>query len=186
MKFSLAVALAAATSYVSAQDLSSIPSCALSCLVPAVSSVGCSPTDFKCSCGKSSQLNAAAAPCIQSACSASDQTKANTALEDICSKAGVPITLPPVGGASTPASSPAASSPAASSPAASTPAASSPAASSPAASSPAGYGATATSASAPKPTNATTSVVPYTGGAGQTGISFGAAIAVLAGALYAL
>jgi len=136
-------------------------------------------------------LNAAAAPCIQSACSASDQTKANTALEDICSKAGVPIALPPVGGASTPASSPAASSPAASSPAASHPAAShpaasTPAASSPAASSPAGYGATATSASAPKPTNATTSVVPYTGGAGQTGISFGAAIAVLAGALYAL
>jgi hypothetical protein len=78
-----------------AQSIEQLPPCSLECLTGALSGVGCSLTDFKCSCQKSSQLTPALTPCIQTSCKESaDQEKVVTVLEGICAEAGFPIDVP--------------------------------------------------------------------------------------------
>jgi len=128
MKTSFA-AIAIALASVATAQLDNIPSCALTCFVNVLTTDGCSGlTDFACHC-KKTDLIPKVTPCVQSACSASDQAKVITAVEGTCAQAGVPLSLSAPGGASStpvPSSSPAVYSSAApsSTPAESTPASS--------------------------------------------------------------
>jgi hypothetical protein len=102
MKYFAAVAALAAI--VSAQGISDLPSCSLQCIITGVTGTGCSVTDFKCACGKASQLTSSVTPCVKSACpSAADQAKVITVLEGICTAAGVGISIDAPGASSTPA-----------------------------------------------------------------------------------
>ncbi|ORY18265.1 hypothetical protein BCR34DRAFT_554479 [Clohesyomyces aquaticus] len=92
MKYSTAILALVAT--VSAQSIADLPTCGVSCLATGISTIGCTLTDFKCSCGKAEQLTAAVTPCVKSSCSAADEAKLKTVLGGICAAAGVPITLP--------------------------------------------------------------------------------------------
>ncbi|EEQ30068.1 hypothetical protein McanMca71_000397 [Microsporum canis] len=96
MKFSQAVVALAAATVVSAQ-LPDVPPCSLSCFVDALGSDGCSDlTDFKCHCSKA-ELPSKITPCVKAACPVEDQIKVSNAVVDQCSKAGNPISIPPVG-----------------------------------------------------------------------------------------
>lgn len=50
------VALAALAAMVSAQSIADLPSCSLSCMITAATQIGCSATDFECSCTKAAEL----------------------------------------------------------------------------------------------------------------------------------
>jgi uncharacterized protein YunC (DUF1805 family) len=82
MKLTLiSLALAALTT---AQDLSSLPSCSLTCLTTGVQSVGCGLTDVECACKKSDELTTAVTPCVVKACDQADQAKLVEALATLC------------------------------------------------------------------------------------------------------
>ena len=51
-----AIVLTTLAAFAAAQSIIDLPSCSLSCVVSGVSSIGCSATDFKCSCSKADQL----------------------------------------------------------------------------------------------------------------------------------
>lgn len=75
-----------------AQGIADLPPCSLSCLSTAVTGLGCSLTDFACSCQKASELTPIVTPCVQSACTdPADQAKTNAALAAICASVGSPI-----------------------------------------------------------------------------------------------
>ncbi|KAF2746454.1 hypothetical protein M011DRAFT_404403 [Sporormia fimetaria CBS 119925] len=94
MKSFVAVATVALASVAHAQ-LSNLPSCALSCLLPALQSSGCATlTDFECQCGKADALFATALPCVQDGCSEADQATTISAVQGACAEAGVPIEVP--------------------------------------------------------------------------------------------
>ncbi|KAJ5051919.1 uncharacterized protein L3040_001682 [Drepanopeziza brunnea f. sp. 'multigermtubi'] len=86
MKFSIAIVFAIVASLVSSQSVSSLvaqlPSCAISCLATASSSVGCGISDYTCQCGLNKDaVTSAATFCVVSSCSSTD------ALSDICKAA---------------------------------------------------------------------------------------------------
>ncbi|KAF3007444.1 hypothetical protein E8E13_003836 [Curvularia kusanoi] len=111
MRFSTIAAFAASLAVVSAQtpDLSSVPNCAVSCLVAAVPGSGCGVTDVKCQCTTGQQaLTDSLMKCIPTKCSADDAAKVPAALAGICNSAGYPVSIP-ASAAATGASSAAAS-----------------------------------------------------------------------------
>ncbi|KAH0613998.1 uncharacterized protein H6S33_005884 [Morchella sextelata] len=119
MKSVFVLAIAGLVASVSAQSLSDLPSCALTCLTTGLAATSCSITDFKCACSNTAFVSGSAT-CIQGSCPEADQQKALSAAGALCSAAGVtiPTTFPASG--STPATSAASSSAAVSSSAAAT------------------------------------------------------------------
>ncbi|KAL5424570.1 hypothetical protein PMIN04_003107 [Paraphaeosphaeria minitans] len=127
MKYIFTIAALAALT--AAQTIADLPSCSLSCVVSGVSGIGCSATDFECSCTKADQLTPAVCrssihtlslrlnqsqitPCVQNACpSAADQAKVITVLEGICAAAGSPIDVPAPGASSSAAQAPTSAAP---------------------------------------------------------------------------
>ncbi|KAL1596491.1 hypothetical protein SLS60_009138 [Paraconiothyrium brasiliense] len=110
MKYTFTIAALAA--FTTAQSIADLPSCSLSCVVTGVSGIGCSATDFECSCTKADQLTPAITPCVQSACtSTADQEKVITVLEGICAAAGFPINVPAPGASSSAAPAPTSAAP---------------------------------------------------------------------------
>ncbi|KIW95762.1 uncharacterized protein Z519_02826 [Cladophialophora bantiana CBS 173.52] len=75
------------------QDLSGLPTCAVTCALNAISSTGCSATDAACVCQASSFLTGVYS-CISTACNASDIAATLQFAEQYCGSAGVSITLP--------------------------------------------------------------------------------------------
>ncbi|KAL6404499.1 hypothetical protein AUP68_13892 [Ilyonectria robusta] len=71
-----------------AQDLTSLPACAQTCALNAISSTGCAPTDAKCICESTSFLSSVES-CISTACNATDQQATLTFAQQFCSSAGV-------------------------------------------------------------------------------------------------
>jgi hypothetical protein len=57
MKYTFTIAALAA--FVAAQSIADLPSCSLSCVVTAASTIGCSATDLECACSKADQLTPA-------------------------------------------------------------------------------------------------------------------------------
>ncbi|KAF2638043.1 CFEM-domain-containing protein [Massarina eburnea CBS 473.64] len=109
MKTFVAAALISLASVASAQ-LDNIPSCALSCFLTPLGSDGCAQlTDFACHCKKFDALISAVTPCVQKACSASDQASVISGVEGTCKAAGVTVSVPSSAVASS-TSSPASSS----------------------------------------------------------------------------
>ncbi|TLS22025.1 uncharacterized protein PpBr36_09480 [Pyricularia pennisetigena] len=114
MKFS--IILAAAASAVVAQDLSTLPNCAVECLSSAIASSGCKGTDIACQCGeKKTAIANAATPCLLAQCTdPNDLAKAATNGEALCKNvsSAVPSATPssaaptatPTGNSSAPAS----------------------------------------------------------------------------------
>ncbi|KAL1792141.1 hypothetical protein ACET3X_009892 [Alternaria dauci] len=91
--FTIATVVALAS--VGAAQLNNIPSCALNCFIGPLTSDGCeSLTDFECHCQKGAQLLSQVQPCVEGACSPSDQAAAISAVESTCAAAGVPISIP--------------------------------------------------------------------------------------------
>ncbi|KYK54944.1 hypothetical protein DCS_06905 [Drechmeria coniospora] len=79
------IVLAAVASLVAAQDLGTIPSCAVPCLTDAFIKNGCGATDIKCACGNFSKIKADAAGCIIGKCGISDAiNKVLPAAEALC------------------------------------------------------------------------------------------------------
>ncbi|KAL4780980.1 CFEM domain-containing protein [Aspergillus varians] len=104
MKFYQAVMVLFSTTLTLAQ-ISGVPSCSLQCFVNAMSHDGCSSlTDFACHCRKPA-LVSEVTPCVERACNERDQSSVSNAVVTECSSAGVPISIPPVGGTSTTARS---------------------------------------------------------------------------------
>ncbi|EKD15315.1 hypothetical protein MBM_06531 [Drepanopeziza brunnea f. sp. 'multigermtubi' MB_m1] len=92
MKFSIAIVFAIVASLVSSQSVSSLvaqlPSCAISCLATASSSVGCGISDYTCQCGLNKDaVTSAATFCVVSSCSSTDALKTNSITGDICKAA---------------------------------------------------------------------------------------------------
>ncbi|KIX07134.1 uncharacterized protein Z518_05111 [Rhinocladiella mackenziei CBS 650.93] len=75
------------------QDLSSLPQCAQTCALSAISSTGCAVTDAHCICSASTFLSSVAS-CISTACSPADQQATLTFAQQYCLSGGVTITLP--------------------------------------------------------------------------------------------
>ncbi|KAJ5081101.1 hypothetical protein N7456_013339 [Penicillium angulare] len=89
------VTLIAAVGLANAQ-LSSLPSCSLSCFSSALQSDGCSElTDFACHCQKPS-LMSSIEPCVKDGCDSSDQTAVSSVVVSLCSSVGHPLSVPPV------------------------------------------------------------------------------------------
>ncbi|KAF1956140.1 CFEM-domain-containing protein [Byssothecium circinans] len=94
MKTFVAAALISLASVATAQ-LDNIPSCALSCFLGPLGSDGCAQlTDFACHCKKFDTLISAVTPCVQKACSASDQAAVISGVEGTCKAAGVTVSVP--------------------------------------------------------------------------------------------
>ncbi|TQV93431.1 hypothetical protein V2A60_010162 [Cordyceps javanica] len=115
-----AIVLAAA-GLVAAQlpDISNVPQCAITCLLPALTSTGCSLTDLSCACKSENQdkIRSQATPCLEKGCSKDDLQKALDAANSLCGGgvSGIPSgsgSATSSGAASTGSSSGAASSPA--------------------------------------------------------------------------
>jgi hypothetical protein len=58
--------------------LTQVPTCALSCLLTGAGKVGCPITDYACQCEHAAELQNAAGPCIESACSTADAASTYT------------------------------------------------------------------------------------------------------------
>ncbi|KAH7401002.1 hypothetical protein DE146DRAFT_632039 [Phaeosphaeria sp. MPI-PUGE-AT-0046c] len=109
MRFSTSAIVAFATSFafVAAQDLSTVPSCAIPCFATAIQSSGCSISDIKCQCTTGAEKIAASLlTCAPQKCSAGDIAKLEPAVSGLCSAAGVtlsniPTAVPTSGAAST-------------------------------------------------------------------------------------
>ncbi|KAK7191189.1 hypothetical protein DPSP01_013524 [Paraphaeosphaeria sporulosa] len=97
MRFSL-FALAAAATLAAAQDLSDIPTCALSCFAIAVPASGCSLTDTTCQCttGKD-KIQESITKCIPDKCEAADIAKVAPAVAKLCAAAGITLSDLPTG-----------------------------------------------------------------------------------------
>lgn len=96
MRFSIsAVAVAATFAFVNAQDLSGIPTCALTCFAAAVPPSGCSLTDTKCQCttGKD-KIQSSIETCAPQRCSVEDAAKIAPAVQAICERAGISVSVP--------------------------------------------------------------------------------------------
>ncbi|KAL6250794.1 hypothetical protein RBB50_003097 [Rhinocladiella similis] len=94
MRFTIAsVGLFALFNLASTQDLSNLPSCALSCATNAIGSTGCALTDAKCICTATNFLSGVET-CIQGACSQADQQATLQFAVQFCAQANVTITLP--------------------------------------------------------------------------------------------
>ncbi|OAQ96393.1 hypothetical protein LLEC1_04245 [Akanthomyces lecanii] len=82
-----AIVLAAA-GLVAAQlpDISQVPQCAITCLLPALTSTGCSLTDLSCACKAENQekIRSQATPCLEKGCSKEDLQKALDAANSLC------------------------------------------------------------------------------------------------------
>ncbi|KAL4961748.1 CFEM domain-containing protein [Aspergillus stella-maris] len=75
-----------------------IPDCSLQCFIGAMSHDGCSSlTDFACHCARPALVNEVT-PCVEQACNEQDQSAVSNAVMTECSSAGVPISIPAVGG----------------------------------------------------------------------------------------
>nr|AVH85517.1 rCPA1 [synthetic construct] len=95
MQFSHALIALVAAGLASAQ-LPDIPPCALNCFVEALGNDGCTRlTDFKCHCSKP-ELPGQITPCVEEACPLDARISVSNIVVDQCSKAGVPIDIPPV------------------------------------------------------------------------------------------
>ncbi|KAL6703330.1 hypothetical protein ACN47E_009748 [Coniothyrium glycines] len=106
MRFqSTVLAVAASLAFASAQDLSSVPTCAIPCLVAAIPGSGCTVTDVTCQCttGREAIANSLTS-CAPSRCSAADTAALEPALAGICAAAGVAISSAPSAAASSAAS----------------------------------------------------------------------------------
>ncbi|KAJ6779950.1 hypothetical protein PWT90_06596 [Aphanocladium album] len=90
-------------------DLSTVPQCALTCLIPAVGKIGCPLTDIKCSCDKADELKKEVEPCLKSGCSEEDYKKAVGLSDTLCGPSGGSSSAPasPSGGAGSSTSAPA-------------------------------------------------------------------------------
>ncbi|KAF9697004.1 hypothetical protein EKO04_004964 [Ascochyta lentis] len=97
MRFSTIAAFATSLAVVSAQtpDLSSVPDCAVACLIAAIPGSSCGVTDVMCQCttGQSS-ITTSLESCIPGRCSAEDAAKVAPALASVCSAAGVSVSVP--------------------------------------------------------------------------------------------
>ncbi|KAL0581430.1 hypothetical protein V5O48_000584, partial [Marasmius crinis-equi] len=90
MRFSASLlTLATAVVLASAQN---IPTCALTC-ISGGNTGGCSSTDTKCLCTNQDFINSAVA-CINKNCQGSDVDAARNTAEQLCSTAGVSLTIP--------------------------------------------------------------------------------------------
>ncbi|PQK15323.1 hypothetical protein BB8028_0005g08370 [Beauveria bassiana] len=78
----------AAAGLVAAQlpDISNVPQCAITCLLPALSSTGCDLTDLTCACKSENQekIRSSATPCLEKGCSKDDLQKALDAANSLC------------------------------------------------------------------------------------------------------
>ncbi|KAF2663267.1 hypothetical protein BT63DRAFT_484354 [Microthyrium microscopicum] len=85
MKFFAILALA---SVAFAVDLSSLPTCSLTCFAQGAAVAGCNLNDVVCQCttGKNA-LTASVTPCVDKACSAADQAATVSASLSICAAA---------------------------------------------------------------------------------------------------
>ncbi|KAJ4343653.1 hypothetical protein N0V95_006592 [Ascochyta clinopodiicola] len=112
MRFSTIAAFATSLAVVSAQtpDLSSVPDCAVACLIAAIPGSGCGVTDVTCQCttGQASITNSLTS-CIPSRCSADDAAKVAPALAGVCSAAGISVSVPASAAATSAAASAASS-----------------------------------------------------------------------------
>ncbi|OQV07606.1 CFEM domain-containing protein isoform 3 [Cladophialophora immunda] len=88
-----AVGLSSFLHLAASQDLSTLPTCAVSCALNAISSTGCATTDAACICQASSFLSGVYS-CISTACNATDIAATLQFAETFCGQAGVSITLP--------------------------------------------------------------------------------------------
>ncbi|EJP63364.1 hypothetical protein HC256_009655 [Beauveria bassiana] len=84
-----AIILLACARLVTAQsppDISDVPQCAITCLLPALSSTGCSLTDLTCAClpKNRDKIKSQARPCIEKSCSKDDLSKAFDASDSLC------------------------------------------------------------------------------------------------------
>ncbi|KAJ9503777.1 hypothetical protein LTR99_002539 [Exophiala xenobiotica] len=79
--------------FAAAQDLSSLPPCAVTCALNAIGATGCAATDAKCICTATSFLSGVQS-CISTACNATDQAATLQFAVTFCGSAGVSITLP--------------------------------------------------------------------------------------------
>ncbi|OJD10575.1 hypothetical protein AJ78_08453 [Emergomyces pasteurianus Ep9510] len=96
MQFSHALIALVAASLANAQ-LPDIPPCALACFTSAIADDGCTPlTNFKCHCGVKT-LPGKITPCVEKACDVPARSSVSNLVVSICSAAGAPIQLPPVG-----------------------------------------------------------------------------------------
>ncbi|EER25303.1 hypothetical protein D8B26_007929 [Coccidioides posadasii str. Silveira] len=95
MKFSHTLVALAAAGIASAQ-IPNIPPCALMCFIDALGNDGCEKlTDFKCHCAKP-ELPGKITPCVEKACpNIEARISVSNIVVDQCSKAGVPISIPP-------------------------------------------------------------------------------------------
>ncbi|KAK1983295.1 CFEM domain-containing protein [Colletotrichum cereale] len=67
--------------------VSQLPTCAVSCLDKAASSIGCGPTDFACLCNSQDKLISTLTPCVLTAgCSSDDIGKAAKIAPQICAQ----------------------------------------------------------------------------------------------------
>ncbi|KAL2268876.1 hypothetical protein VTJ83DRAFT_3722 [Remersonia thermophila] len=81
------VLLVAAAGAAMAQNFEGQPACATGCLISAISAAGCAPDDIGCQCGPTQSVIAVSvAPCLISACAASDLIQAQSAGEAQCRK----------------------------------------------------------------------------------------------------
>ncbi|KAF2633575.1 hypothetical protein BU25DRAFT_486637 [Macroventuria anomochaeta] len=97
MRFSTIAAFVTSLAVVSAQtpDLSSVPDCAVACLVAAIPSSGCGVTDVTCQCTTGQQaITSSLESCIPTRCSADDVAKVAPALASVCSAAGFSVAVP--------------------------------------------------------------------------------------------
>ncbi|KAH8707097.1 hypothetical protein GQ44DRAFT_628898 [Phaeosphaeriaceae sp. PMI808] len=94
MRFKVSAIFAFATTLVcvSAQDLSSLPGCAIPCFAAAIQGSGCTLSDAKCQCttGRDSISNSLL-QCLPTRCSAQEQAKIAPAVQTLCAAAGVTI-----------------------------------------------------------------------------------------------
>ncbi|KAF5486936.1 GPI-anchored CFEM domain protein [Colletotrichum siamense] len=89
MKYTIITAFLAAFAAAKTVDelVADIPTCAVTCIRDAATSVNCDISDFACSCAKQDQLTPVVVNCLsKSSCSADDQTKVLLTAQQICSQ----------------------------------------------------------------------------------------------------
>ncbi|KAI9930521.1 hypothetical protein ASPWEDRAFT_27041 [Aspergillus wentii DTO 134E9] len=104
MQLSRALFVLTAAGLASAQ-IPDVPNCSLNCFISGLTGDGCSQlTDFACHCQKPSLVDTIT-PCVQKACDVEDQSSVSNIVVSECSAAGHPISVPPIGAATTSAES---------------------------------------------------------------------------------
>ncbi|KAK8112721.1 hypothetical protein PG984_013247 [Apiospora sp. TS-2023a] len=100
---------AALFAFASAQDLSSIPTCAMPCLQSAIATTSCQMTDYKCICNDISAIQSAGTSCVMDKCGADVAvSQVVPALKAFCAKAmGAPAAAMSAAPESSPAPAPA-------------------------------------------------------------------------------